>query len=49
MFDRRGSKRDTDIGALERRWIALILWCSGYVGPVGLFDMPLLRHDQEVE
>lgn len=29
MFDRRGSRHGADIGAWEKRWNALKVWCPG--------------------
>lgn len=44
MFDRQGSRHDTDIAARERRWNALRLLYPGYIIPVGPFNMPFVRH-----
>lgn len=48
MFDRQNVRRDTDIGARERRWMLLERWCSGTLRNVFDFDMPIFRDVQEI-
>lgn len=49
MFDQRGTRRDTDIGARERRWNAIKSRCSGYISQIGSFDIPFMRHHHDFE
>lgn len=49
MFDHRLFRRDTDIGARERRCHAFKNWRPGYISPVGPLDMPSVRNDYGLE
>lgn len=48
MVDRRGMHHNLDIGAWERRWSALLSWCTGIISLAGLFDMLFVRYVDEV-
>lgn len=49
MFDHRGSRHDTDIGACERSWNDLKIWCPGYISPVGPLNLPFVGHTHELQ
>lgn len=46
-YDRKGVKRDTDIGSWNHQWPSLRIWCPGYVDPRGMVDVPVLCHEEE--
>lgn len=48
LFDRRCTTRDMEMGARKRRWNVIKLCCLGFKCPVGSFDMPFVRNDQEL-
>lgn len=45
MYDRRGDNRITDTGGWNCRWYLMQSRCTGYLDPIGLLDMPLVRHE----
>lgn len=49
LLDRRGVRRETDFGAWKRCWLMVRRWCMGSFEPVGLFDVPIVLHEEEVE
>lgn len=49
MFGPRGVRHDTNIIALNRRSLTLHRWYSGSLKRVGLFDLPIVRHEEKVE
>lgn len=48
IYDRCGTSRDSDIGAWKRRWTSFGNRCSDVMRPIGSFDMPFVRHPDEV-
>lgn len=49
MFERRDTRRYTNMGTWERRWNAMKSCCLGYISPIGPFDMPFVRHEHELD
>lgn len=49
IFDRRGSRRDTEIGVPKRCRNGLKHWCPGCISPDYPSDMPFVRHGYEME
>lgn len=49
MFDGRGTRRYTDMGACRRRGKAIEFCCSVYISPNGPFDMPFVRHNHQLD
>lgn len=48
MFGRRNIRRYVDTGAWARRWALLRRWYSGTLKNALGFDIPIVRHDREV-
>lgn len=48
MFDGRSSRCDTDIDAWARRWMPFRKWSPGRLKNVFVFDIPIVRHIQEM-
>lgn len=49
MFNRRGIRRDTDVGTWERRENTNNSWRPGCISPIGPFGMPLVRRDRKLD
>lgn len=49
MLDRQGLRRDSDIESWEWHWNAPKPRCPGHFSPVRQFDMPFVRHDNDME
>lgn len=47
MYDRRGVKRNTDIGGWNRCRKVMQSHRPGFLDDIGLFDMPLVLHKEE--
>lgn len=47
MYDRKGERRDTDIGGVNHRRWQLRQRCVDHVDLRGMLDLPLLCHAEE--
>lgn len=48
MADHRGMSHETDNGAWDHHWSSTCQKYAGTVSPAGPFEMPFIRHGNEV-